>query len=98
MELLEERLDEENEKLLHQYENTLGMGKNKDILRDIIRYHQVIQQGNPFVGFINYNIVIRNQSNYYLYEDLIQVIAKVYAKNGITKDESVYYLSRRRVS
>ena len=27
MELLEERLDEENEKLLHQYENTLGMGK-----------------------------------------------------------------------
>lgn len=98
MELLEEQLDEENEKLLHQYENMLGLGKNKEVLRDIIRYHQIMKQGNHLIGFVNYNIVIRNKSNYYLYEDLIAVIAKVYAKNGIIQDESVYYLSRRRVS
>ena len=95
MERMEEKLDEENEKLFNQFENTLGFGKNQEVLRDIIRYHQVIKEGNASLGFINYNIVLRNESNYYLYEDLIAVIAKVYAKNGIIKEESIYYVSRR---
>jgi len=98
MEFLEEQLDEENEKLFNQFEDTLGFGKNQAVLRDIIRYHQVLQKGDYPIDFENYNIVIRNESNYFIYEDLISVIAKVYMKNGITKNDKIYYLSRRRFS
>ena len=37
MELIEELLDEENEKILSKLDNKLGLSKNKNILRDIIR-------------------------------------------------------------
>ena len=74
MKLNEELLDEENEKILSRLDNTIGLSKNKAILRDIIRYHKVMQQYTCNIEFENYNIVIRNTSSYILYEELISVI------------------------
>ena len=91
MKLDEELLDEENEKILDRLDNTIGLSKNKTILRDIIKYHKVMQQYECNIEFENYNIVIRNKSNYAFYEELISVIAEIYYKNGIIQNSNILY-------
>ena len=91
MKLNEELLDEENEKILSRLDNTIGLSKNKAILRDIIKYHKVMQQYTCNIEFENYNIVIRNTSSYTLYEELISVIAEIYYKNGIILNPNILY-------
>lgn len=91
MELDEELLDEANEKILNKLDDTIGLSKNKEVLRDIIKYHKVIKQFDCNIEFENYNIVIRNDSSYTLYEELISVIAEVYYKNGIILNQNILY-------
>ena len=92
MKINEELLDEENEKILSKLDDTIGISKNKEVLRDIIKYHKVMQQYECNIEFENYNIVIRNNSSYILYEDLISVIAEIYYKNEIICDPNILYL------
>lgn len=94
MNLIEEALDEENEKILQKLDDTLGLNKTKNVLRNIIRYHKVIQKYDCNIEFKNYNIIIRNNSNYSIYEELINVIAKIYYKNGIIKNPNILYINR----
>ena len=89
---IEELLDEESEKILNKLDATIGLSKNKEALRDIIRYHKVIKQYKCDIEFENYNIVIRNNSSYTFYEELISVIAEIYYKNGIILDPNILYL------
>ena len=89
---LEELLDEENEKILSKLDDTIGLSKNKEALRDIIRYHNVMQKYNCNIEFENYNIVIRNDSSYNLYEELIYIIAEIYYKNGIIDNPNILYI------
>ncbi len=56
-------LDEANEKILNKLDDTIGLSKNKEVLRDIIKYHKVIKQYDCNIKFENYNIVIRNEKN-----------------------------------
>ena len=91
MKLDEELLDVENEKILNKLDDIIGLSKNKEVLRDIIKYHKVVKQYHCNIEFENYNIVIRNESNYTFYEDLISVIAEIYYKNGIIKEPNILY-------
>jgi len=94
MELIEQFLDVENEMILMELDDSIGLSNNKSVLRSIIKYSQVMKKHICNIEFENYNIVIRNESAYNLYEDLINVIAKIYYKNGITLNEGVYYMTR----
>lgn len=98
MELLENVLDEKNEKILSKLDNCIGIGQNKQVLRDIIKYSKVMKKHKCNIEFENYNIVIRNESEYNLYENLINIIAEVYYKNRITLNQGVYYISREELS
>ncbi len=93
MKLDEELLDENNEKILRKLDDTIGLSKNKIILRDIIKYHNVMKQYECNIEFENYNIVIRNNSSYTFYEELISVIAEIYYKNGIILDPNILYFN-----
>ncbi len=93
MKISEELLDEENEKILSKLDDTIGLSKNKAILRDIVNYHKVMRQYECNIEFENYNIVIRNNSSYTLYEKLISVIAEIYYKNGIILEPNVLYFN-----
>ncbi len=93
MKLDEELLDEENEKILSKLDDTIGLSKNKAILRDIIKYHNVMQQYECNIDFENYNIVIRNNSSYTFYEELISIIAEIYYKNGIILNPNILYFN-----
>ena len=94
MELIEEVLDEENEKILSKLDDTIGISQNKNVLRDIIKYHQVIKEGDCNIECANYNIIIRNESSYNLYEELISIIAQIYYKNKIISSPDILYLNR----
>lgn len=94
MELKQELLDEESEKILSSLDDKMGISKNKEILRDIIKYSKIMQESDYNLEFENYNIVIRNESSYNLYEELIKVIAEIYLKNGIIQNSKVLYLDR----
>ena len=93
MKLDEELLDAKSEKILNKLDDTIGLSKNKEILRDIIKYHKVIKQYDCNIEFENYNIVIRNNSNYTFYEKLISVIAEIYYKNGIILNKNILYFN-----
>ena len=94
MKMVEELLEEKNEKILNKLDEVIGLSKNKSVLRDIIRYHKVMQECKCNIEFENYNIVIRNESNYNLYEELIPVIAELYYKNGIISNSKILYFDR----
>ena len=94
MELLEEKLDEKNEKILSKLDNAIGIGQNKQVLRDIIKYSRIMKEHKCNIEFENYNIVIRSESSYNLHEDLINVISEIYYKNKITLNKGVYYMTR----
>lgn len=97
MELIERLLDEANEKILDKLDDAIGLSNNKSVLRNIIQYSQVMKKHNCNVEFENYNIVIRNESSYNLYEQLINVIAEIYYKNRIILNEGIYYANREQV-
>lgn len=103
MELKEELLDEKNEEILKRLDNTIGLSKNKSVIRNIIKYSQVIRKTHFSetehynIETENYNIIIRNQSAYNLYEELISVISEIYCKNGIITKDEVYYMSREEL-
>ncbi len=97
MELNEDLLDKENEEILSKLDNTIGLSKNKKVLRNIIRYHKVIKQYDCNIEFENYNIVIRNDSNYTFYEELISVIAEIYYKNGIILNKNILYFNPNKI-
>lgn len=87
-------LDKANEEILDKLDNTIGLSKNKDVLREIIRYHEVMQNYKCNVEYENYNIVIRNKSSYNLYEDLIKVISEIYYKNNIITKPNAFFMSK----
>ena len=94
MEIVEELLDEGNEKILSRLDETVGLSSCKEVLRDIIKYHNVMQEYKCNIEFENYNIVIRNESAYNLYEELISVIAEIYYENGIISNPDILYYDR----
>lgn len=87
-------LDKANEEILDKLDNFIGLSQNKEVLRKIIRYHEVMQNYKCNVEYENYNIVIRNKSSYNLYEDLIRVISEIYYKNNIITNPNTFYMPK----
>lgn len=94
MELKEELLDEANEKIISKLDNKIGIEHNKQALREIIKCYKVMKGAKSNFELDNYNIVIRNESSYTLYEELINVIAEIYLENGIIQNSNILYLDR----
>ena len=92
MELVERLVDEENEKILNMLDEALGLQKNKNILRDIIRYSKLAENSASKLNF-NYNIIIRNASEYSFFETLIDIIKKLYYQNGIIHNKDICYFA-----
>ena len=65
MELLNELLDEANEKILSKLDNTLGVSKNKDVLRNIIKENRNSKNfGNArFVRNVYEKTIIKHATN-----------------------------------
>lgn len=97
MELVESLIDEENEKILNTMDETMGLQKNKNVLRDIIKYFRLSKK-NKLNLDINYNILIRNDSSYNSYEKLIKIIVELYFKNGIIDNKDTCYLKFDKVN
>lgn len=97
MKLKEELLDEANEKILNKLDNIFGVKENKKVLRDIVKYSQIMKKYKCNIEFENYNIILRNDSSYNSYEELIPVIAEIYYKNRITRNDGVYYAVREDI-
>ena len=97
MEINEGLLDEENEKILSKLDNAIGLSKSKEVLRNIIKYNKVLKNYDCNIEFENYNIVIRNESSYTFYEELISVIAEVYYKNGIISNLNILYFDPEEI-
>ncbi|MBR3249461.1 MAG: AAA family ATPase [Clostridia bacterium] len=94
MELKCEKLNQKNEKILSKLDDKIGINKNKQVLREIIKCYEVMKGAKNKLEFENYNIIIRNESSYVLYEDLINVIAEIYLENGIIHNSDILYLDR----
>ena len=97
MKIKEELLDEENEKILNRLDNMIGLSKNKEVLRNIIRFSKLMKKYEWKTKYENYNIVIRNESAYNLYEELINLIAEIYYKNGIILNPEVIYFDLEKI-
>lgn len=97
MELREELLDEENEKILNRLDNMIGLSKNKTVLRNIIRFSKLMKKYNWKTNYENYNIIIRNESAYNLYEKLISLVAELYYKNKIILNPKILYLNLEKI-
>ena len=97
MEKSELLLDEANERILNKLDNIVGLNKCKDTLREIIKYHKVMEEYNCNVDFENYNIVIRNESLYNSYEKLVKIIAEIYYENKIILNPNILYISKDEI-
>ena len=82
-------LSEANEKILSRLDNTIGLGELKEKIREMIRYHEVIQKHKCNIEFENYNIILRKRSSYYFYKELLQVISEIFYKNKITFNSDI---------
>ena len=97
MEKSELLLDEANEKILNKLDNIVGLNRCKDTLREIIKYHKVMEEYKCNIDFENYNIIIRNESVYNSYEKLVKVIAEIYYENKITSNPNILYISKDEI-
>lgn len=97
MEKSELLLDEANEKILNKLDNIVGLSKCKDTLREIIKYHEIMQEYKCNIEFENYNIIIRNESIYNSYEKLIKVISEIYYENKIIPNSNILYISKDKM-
>ena len=73
-------LDAEDEKILDELDNLCGVIQNKEVLKDMILYIKLRQDGK--VNFGNYNIIIRNNTSYDILKDFLKVCIKIFIKGS----------------
>ena len=66
--------------------------QNKEVLRDMITYANLKNKGD--IDFGNFNIIIRNDSDYPLLDDFLKVCSKLFKKHKIITNEKVCYWSK----
>ena len=85
-------LDAEDEKILDELDNLCGVIQNKEVLKDMILYIKLRQDGK--VNFGNYNIIIRNDTSYDILKDFLKVCIKIFIKYNIVKNDKICYLEK----
>lgn len=90
-------LSEANEKILSRLDNTIGLGELKEKIREMIRYHEVMQKHKCNIDFENYNIVLRKTSSYSTHNVLLSVISEIFYKNKITLNPQILKISGKEV-
>ena len=82
----------EDKKIIDELDSLCGVVSNKEVLKNMVLYSQLKKNG--IVDFGNYNIIVRNNSDYNLLNDLLDVTGRVLEKNGIISNSKVYYLEK----
>ena len=85
-------LDTEDEKILDELDDLFGVVQNKEVLRDVITYANLKKCGD--IDFGNFNIIIRNESDYPLLEDFLKVCSKLFKKHRIITNDKICYWSK----
>lgn len=82
------------EEILEELNHIYGVDKCKEVIRNYTSYIEMKKKGE--VKFGNYNILIRNQSEYGASEQLVEVIWKILKANKIVKTP-YRYLEREEI-
>ena len=90
--LKEYELNAEDERIIDELDNLCGVVQNKEILKDMIIYTKLRKNGE--IDFGNYNILVRNNSDYLLLEDLLKVVGKILLRHHIISNDRICYLDR----
>lgn len=90
--LKEYLLEAEDEKIIDELDYLCGVVQNKEVLKNIIIYTKLKNNGE--INFGNYNIIIRNDSSYNLLNDLLKVCGKIFLKYGIIANDRICYLDK----
>lgn len=85
-------LDAEDEKIIDELDNLCGVIQNKETLKNMIIYAKLRE--NEKIDFGNFNIIIRNQSNYNIINDFLKVCSKIFTKYKITSNDKICYLDK----
>ena len=88
--LKEYLLDAEDEEILNRLDNLCGVVQNKEILKNMITYAKL--KRNQVIEIGNFNIIIRNNSNYCIMNDLLKICAKILIKYNIIQNDKICYL------
>ena len=90
--LKEYELNAEDERIIDELDNLCGVVQNKEILKDMIIYSKLRKNGE--IDFGNYNILVRNDSDYLLLDDLLKVVGKILLRHHIISNDRICYLDR----
>ena len=90
--LKEYELNAEDERIIDELDNLCGVVQNKEILKDMIIYTKLRKNGE--IDFGNYNILVRNDSDYLLLDDLLKVVGKILLRHHIISNDRICYLDR----
>ena len=85
-------LDTEDEEIIDELDNMCGVIQNKDTLKNMILYFKL--RKNNMIDFGNNNVVIRNDSNYYILDDFIKICSKIFLKYKVISNNKICYLDK----
>ena len=83
-------LDAKDEAIINGLDNLFGVVQNKEVLRNIIIFSKLKRDDEINTG--NFNIIIRNNSDYNLLEDFLRICTKLFVKNNIIENDKIYFL------
>lgn len=89
------RINLETEEMLEEIDEIYGANKCKDIMKNYVSYIEMKKKGE--IHFGNYNILIRNASEYDSSYRLVKVIAKILKANGII-NTTYRYLEKEEIN
>lgn len=82
-------LDAKDEAIINGLDNLFGVVQNKEVLRNIIIFSKLKRDDEINTG--NFNIIIRNNSDYNLLEDFLRICTKLFVKNNIIENDKIYF-------
>ena len=80
-------LDAKDEAIINGLDNLFGVVQNKEVLRNIIIFSKLKRDDEINTG--NFNIIIRNNSDYNLLEDFLRICTKLFVKNNIIENDYI---------
>ncbi|MEF2835536.1 MAG: hypothetical protein U0O41_05635 [Clostridia bacterium] len=89
-------LDAKDEAIINGLDNLFGVVQNKEVLRNIIIFSKLKRDDEINTG--NFNIIIRNNSDYNLLEDFLRICTKLFVKNNIIEMIKYIFLGKMKIN
>lgn len=85
-------LDDEEVHILDELDGLCGVVQNKETLKSLITFAKLKQEEKINSG--NFNIIIRNNSDYDTWKDLLKVCSKILLKYNVITNDNIYYVDK----